>query len=570
MKTKWYAVRKRYRPKGVIEMNREELAPHIEELKKVLKDNATEEQIAKELDTYINKYRQDIEVAKRGIIRKLGNESTGFITGENVVKKIADLNGNEANVDVVAKVLFSNKKTINGKNGPKDIISALIGDETGTVSFTDWSCKVELEVGKTYTFKNCYAKLWGENIQLNLGTKGTVETSDAQLEVKKKEFTPPPAVSKKIEDIDGTERNVDVTAKVVFSEVKEVPAKDGGTRKINSGILGDETGTISFTLWNGEPVLEKGEVYDFKNCYAKLWNDKVQLNIGTNGSVQKSNAVIETVSNRQKVTEPTEMKIGDITKNSANVTITGQILSVESRNAETKNGPKTVHSGVIADDTGRIQFSAWNDFGFEEGKSYRISNAYVRTWKDIPQINLGDNTQVSASDFVLDETTVGQGTEKTIGDIAKNGGAMDVIIRGIIVDVRPGSGIIERCPECKRTMVAGKCMTHGEQEPIMDLRMRIVVDDGTGSIAATINRDSTEKFTGVDFDAAFNLFKARGNDFVVKELSDKLYMKHLKIRGNAMSDQYGLKINAKEITQDDIDVKKTAKELLDKIQEVLS
>ena len=147
---------------------------------------------------------------------------------------------------------------------------------------------------------------------------------------------------------------------------------------------------------------------------------------------------------------------------------------------------------------------------------------------------------------------------------------MDVIIRGIIVDVRPGSGIIERCPECKRTMVAGKCMTHGEQEPIMDLRMRIVVDDGTGSIAATINRDSTEKFTGVDFDAAFNLFKARGNDFVVNELSDKLYMKHLKIRGNAMSDQYGLKINAKEITQDDIDVKKTAKELLDKIQEVLS
>ena len=55
-----------------------------------------------------------------------------------------------------------------------------------------------------------------------------------------------------------------------------------------------------------------------------------------------------------------------------------------------------------------------------------------------------------------------------------------------------------------------------------------------------------------------------------RELSDKLYMKHLKIRGNAMSDQYGLKINAKEISQDDIDVKKTAKELLDKIQEVLS
>ena len=551
-------------------MNEEELAPHIEELKKVLKDHASEEQIMKELDIYVNKYKQDINVAKRSIIRKLGNESTDFVTGENVVKKISDLNGSENNVDVVAKVLFCNKKTISGKNGPRDIISALIGDDTGTISFTDWSCKAELEKGKTYTFKNCYTKVWNENVQLNLGTNGSVEASDSEIEVKKGEFTPPPAVTKKIDALDGTERNVDVTAKVVFNEIKEVPAKDGGTRKINSGILGDETGTIPFTLWNEQPVLEKGEVYEFKNCYTKLWGDKVQLNIGTNGSVVKSSMVIEAVSNKQKVTEPTEMKIGDINKNSGNVTVTGQVLSVESKNIETKNGPKTLHSGVIADDSGRIQFSAWNDYGLEEGKSYRISNAYIRTWKDIPQINFGDSTEVSASDFELDETTVGQGTEKTIGEIAKNGGAMDVIIRGIIVDIRPGSGIIERCPECKRTMVAGKCMTHGEQEPIMDLRMRIIVDDGTGSISATINRDSTEKFTGVNFDAAFNLFKARGNDFVVKELSDKLYMKHLKLRGNAMSDQYGLKINAKEISEDDIDVKKTAKELLDKIQEVLS
>ena len=551
-------------------MNEQELAPHIEELKKVLKDNATEEQILKELDAYVNKYKQDINVAKRSIIRKLGDEKTDFVTGENVVKKIGDLDGSEKNVDVVAKVLICSKKTISGKNGPREIVSALIGDDTGTVSFTDWSCEAELEKGKTYRFKNCYTKVWNENVQLNLGTNGSVETSDAEIEVKKKDFTPPPAVAKKIDALDGTERNVDVTAKVVFAEVKEVPSKDGGTRKINSGILGDETGTIPFTLWNEQPVLEKGEVYEFKNCYAKLWGDKVQLNIGTNGSVVKSDAVIETVSSKQKVTEPTEMRIGDINKNSGNVTVTGQVLSVESRNIETKNGPRTVHSGIIADESGRIQFSAWNDFGLEEGKSYRISNAYIRTWKDIPQINLGDSTEVSASDFVLDETAVGQGTEKTIGEIAKNGGAMDVIIRGIIVDIRPGSGIIERCPECKRTMVAGKCMTHGEQEPIMDLRMRIIVDDGTGSISATINRDSTEKFTGVSFDAAFNLFKARGTDFVVKELSDKLYMKHLKLRGNAMSDQYGLKINAKEIAEDDIDVKKTAKELLDKIQEVLS
>ena len=73
----------------------------------------------------------------------------------------------------------------------------------------------------------------------------------------------------------------------------------------------------------------------------------------------------------------------------------------------------------------------------------------------------------------------------------------------------------------------------------------------------------------MDFEAASNLAKARGEDIVVKELGDRLYLKHLKVRGNAMIDEYGLKINAKEITEDDIDVKKGAKELLDEVEGML-
>jgi len=46
-------------------------------------------------------------------------------------------------------------------------------------------------------------------------------------------------------------------------------------------------------------------------------------------------------------------------------------------------------------------------------------------------------------------------------------------------------------------------------------------------------------------------------------------MKHLKIRGNAMKDEYGLKINAKDIMSDDVDVKKGAKELLDEVEGML-
>ena len=550
-------------------MNQEELAPHIQELKKVLGKNVSEEDILKELDTYVNVYLVDLESAKRSILRKYGGDNIGFVTAENVVKKINDLNGTEQNVDILAKVLFCQKKTIPGKNGDRDIISGLLGDETATASFTEWSGKMELEKGKVYMFRNCYTKLWNDNVQINMGSKSAVETSDKDVKVVEREFTPAQTVTKKLDELDGTERSVDLTVKVIFSDSKEITTKEGNKRTIISGIVGDETGSCSFTLWNDHPVLEKGKVYRLKNCYTRKWNDDVQVHIGNNGTVEATDLTMDNVQGRQRTSAPNELKIKDIRENSGSVIVVGKIVSVSKRDIETKNGPKTVWSGTVADDTGEIQFSAWNEFNLEQERSYRISNAYIRSWKGIPQLNLGDNTEVTKVDMVFDTSAAALGNERTVGDIAKNGGGMDVIIRGAIVDIRPGSGIVKRCPQCNRTIINNECKSHGTVEPVPDLRMRIIIDDGTGSIATTMNREATEKFTGVDFEAATNLAKARGEDIVVKELGDRLYLKHLKVRGNAMIDEFGLKINAKEITEDDIDVEKGAKELLDEVEGML-
>ena len=68
---------------------------------------------------------------------------------------------------------------------------------------------------------------------------------------------------------------------------------------------------------------------------------------------------------------------------------------------------------------------------------------------------------MSEVDIAFDTSKIGQGNERTIGDIVKNGGGLDVIVRGVIVDIRPGSGIIKRCPECNRTIINNDCKTHG-------------------------------------------------------------------------------------------------------------
>src|SRR5574344_1351220 len=172
-------------------MNEEELTPHLEELKKALKEVKVDDSVLlEELDTYINKYHLDADAAMRGILRKHGGSNIGFVTAENVSKKIGDLNGTEQNVDITAKVLFNEKKQISAKGVQKTIVSGLLGDDTGNASFTIWEDVDELVKGSVYRFKNCYTKKWNDRVQINVGNKGVVEKADdVKIDVPESNFS---------------------------------------------------------------------------------------------------------------------------------------------------------------------------------------------------------------------------------------------------------------------------------------------------------------------------------------------------------------------------------------------
>ena len=344
---------------------------------------------------------------------------------------------------------------------------------------------------------------------------------------------------KKINELTGKEMNVDVTAKAVFVDKKQITVR-GAPKTIISGILGDETGTAPFTIWEGESVeLEKGAVYLFKNAYTKLWNERVQVNLGSRGKVEKTEGVRVDVPERTITAESTEMKIGNIKDGMGDVTVIGRIMSVEQRNITVKGEPRIVYSGIIADDSGKIQFSAWNDYGLKEGETICVKSAYIRAWRGIPQLNLGDKCEVSRVDDSFGEIDISV-SKKTIADIIAVGGGLDISVTGTVVDLRAGSGLIWRCPECNRSVLNGECTTHGKVEPITDLRMKLILDDGTGAISAVVNRQDTERLTGITLAAAEGLAKARGNSEVVsREMAGLIIMRKMTITGNVLSDDYG-------------------------------
>ncbi|MBQ7978255.1 MAG: single-stranded DNA-binding protein [Candidatus Methanomethylophilaceae archaeon] len=434
----------------------EELTPHIQELQRVLGDKIDEEQLASELNKYLNEYHVNIDAAKRGIIRKYGgNDTATFVTGNALVKKISELTGTEQNVDITAKVVFVDNKEITVKGLPKQIIS---------------------------------------------------------------------------------------------------------------GILGDETGTASFTVWEpGALVLAKGSVYHFRNCYCKTWNDKVQVNLGNRGRVEPADGVKMELPERQISAASSEVKIGKIKEGMGNVTVTGKIVSVEAKEITARGEQKTVYSGIIADDTGKIQFSAWSDFGLKEGESVCISNAYIRGWKGIPQLNMGDRCEISRVDEVTNVVDT-SANQKTVDEITRIGGGLDITLEGLVVDVRQGSGIIRRCPQCNRSMLNGACTTHGAVEGVMDLRLKVVLDDGTGAISAIINKNDTEKLTGVTLQAARGLAAVQGEGVVGREMTSKILMKRIRVVGNVMSDDYGPSIIVKSAESVGVNIEAEANKLLDEVE----
>ncbi|MBQ9689053.1 MAG: single-stranded DNA-binding protein [Candidatus Methanomethylophilaceae archaeon] len=422
----------------------------------MLGDKIDEEQLASELNKYLNEYHVNIDAAKRGIIRKYGgNDTATFVTGNSLVKKISELTGTEQNVDITAKVVFVDNKEITVKGLPKQIIS---------------------------------------------------------------------------------------------------------------GILGDETGTASFTVWEpGALVLAKGSVYHFRNCYCKTWNDKVQVNLGNRGRVEPADGVKMELPERQISAASSEVKIGKIKEGMGNVTVTGKIVSVEAKEITARGEQKTVYSGIIADDTGKIQFSAWSDFGLKEGESVCISNAYIRGWKGIPQLNMGDRCEISRVDEVTNVVDT-SANQKTVDEITRIGGGLDITLEGLVVDVRQGSGIIRRCPQCNRSMLNGACTTHGAVEGVMDLRLKVVLDDGTGAISAIINKNDTEKLTGVTLQAARGLAAVQGEGVVGREMTSKILMKRIRVVGNVMSDDYGPSIIVKSAESVGVNIEAEANKLLDEVE----
>jgi replication factor A1 len=365
---------------------------------------------------------------------------------------------------------------------------------------------------------------------------------------------------KLISDLQPNEHNVKLLGRVIVVNPKEITIK-GDVRKIHYGIIGDESGTIPFTSWGSEFEVEKGDVVEISNAYTREWQGAIQLNLGDRVSIKKTD--------KEKLPEsafkPRELKVKDLRSGIGSVDVVVRILEVKERETSVDGETKKVFSGIIADETGKAQFTSWHDFKFKKDDVFQITGGYIKSWKGIPQLTFDERATVKK----LDKSKIPKGdlelTKMPLHMLVEKRGALDVEIEGTIIDVRPGSGVISRCPECNRTLQNEECSIHGKVSGTSDLRLKLIIDDGTGSVSSILNRELSEKLIGKTLEDC----KKMNETDLLNEINKMFFARTISLRGNALGDEFGTSLIAQDVKLVDIDLNKEAERLSQDLEGIL-
>ena len=221
---------------------------------------------------------------------------------------------------------------------------------------------------------------------------------------------------------------------------------------------------------------------------------------------------------------------------------------------------------MLGDETGRLPFTAWIELpGIDIGSIIRIEGAQIRVFRGMPSVNILSSTRVSpvkpeeAEKLAFTfESAAKDPLPLRIEEISSRDSMFDVAAVGNLISIRPGSGIISRCPECGRVIQKASCRVHGKVEGIRDMRIKAVLDDGTGSISVTFPRELAEAIYGKTLEEAEQLmFSDVSKDAVYEDLRRFLTGRCLAVRGNSSKSEYGTFFAAEKVwvPEDDLAVR---------------
>jgi len=394
-----------------------------------------------------------------------------------------------------------------------------------------------------------------------------VPPDEAKRSLLKKYATNDIQEKKSLADIQGGERNIEITARILNINLKVVGIK-GEEHTIFIGTMADETGARSFTSWEDFGINE-GDILKITNCYGRIWQGMPQINFGPRSTVDRLDPKTIDPLPIKKLNKP--IPLVELETGTTFVHTIFRIIEVEQQKINTKNGPKTIINGIGADSSAKLPFTSWIlDPELVIDNTVEIKNAHVRSWQGIPTINIDEFTTIHRSKTVLSAYDIADVLDPIpvrLNCIVNRDGAFDVIVEGSIISIRPGSGLIKRCPKCSRVIRKNICRVHGPVKGIDDLRIKSILDDGTGVLTIVMDSNLTQKIIDISIEKAVTMASTNMiSSFFEEEIKRKLLGRTMQLRGNMTRGEYGITLVATDAQLIEIDTIAKACALIQEMQ----
>jgi replication factor A1 len=372
----------------------------------------------------------------------------------------------------------------------------------------------------------------------------------------------------RLRDLRASSDPVEVVARIVSMERRQVTRQsDGSRRPLLSGLLSDGTASVRFTWWDPPPEgIERGMVVRAVQAEVREFRGRPEITFTWKTRVGEASAA---ELPRLSADEMPLRRVGELRPPEEGFRIEARVLRVAPRSVSVGEERRAVFEGLVADRSGTIALSAWADFGLAAGSAVRIAGARVSAFRGRPRLVLDEGASVVRIDGadLPEPSEILRAPPRSIADVEESGGGESVAVEGIVVGLIPPSGLVYRCPTCRRSVTSGICRIHGQVEGVADLRARIVLDDGTGALTVSAGREMTEGLWGVTLAEALRQLRAQPDPTLLEEkLLESVFGRRLRVRGSATVDDFGLTVVPDSVEAVDVDLSSSTEELAARLE----
>ena len=388
------------------------------------------EDVYEDLDTDVD--FEEFEAAVEDKVEQMGGladkETAAMLIAHELrdqeVEGIADVDPGMDDVKFLAKVMrVGDLRTFERDDEDEDgrVVNVDVADETGRITITMWDGMAEdavdrLEPGDTLRVAGRPKD--GYN-GLEVDVDKAEPAPDAEVDVESTD-------SHRVEDLSLGLSDVNLTGRVLSTDsVRTFDRDDGSEGRVSNLTLGDPTGRIRVTLWDGKADLATefaaGETVEIVDGYVRERDGTLELHVGDRGTVE---AVDEDVEYVPDTTDIGALELGQTTD------IAGGVIETDpKRTFDRDDGSEgQVRNVRIKDGTGDIRVALW---GEKADRDVDLADYVVVTdveiqdgWQDDLEASAGWQSTVNVMDDAPEDATdTGPGAAQSTGLGAFSGGS---------------------------------------------------------------------------------------------------------------------------------------------------